>query len=37
MEKENKRLFAALADVRRKRLFFAEPKFFARKISLLSH
>jgi hypothetical protein len=37
MEKENHRLSAALANVHRKRLFFAYPKFFARKISLLAH
>jgi hypothetical protein len=28
---------AALADIRRKRLFFAYPEFFARKISLIAY
>jgi hypothetical protein len=37
LEKENQRLSAALADIRRKRLFFAYPEFFARKISSIAY
>jgi hypothetical protein len=37
LEKENQRLSAALADIRRKRLYFAYPEFFARKISSIPY
>jgi hypothetical protein len=37
LEKENQRLSVALADIRRKGLFFAYPEFFARKISLIAY